>query len=238
MKKLIVAISILVLSIPTLSSQTVDEIVTKHLNAIGGMAKLHEVKSVQMESSVKIQALDIENVTSILLGKALKSESKIMGNSLVQAFDGTTAWEITPIMMGGSGEPKIMSEEAAKNIFNQIDPFPLLDYAQKGTKIELLAAEKVDDKDAYHLKVSPKKGAESEIWIDVTSGLIAKIKTVQNGQEVEMVFSKHTEIEGVNFAMKMEISNPMAGVITIETKNVMLNTEIDEQIFQMPNVKK
>ena len=153
---------------------------------------------------------------------------------MVQAFDGTKPWEITPVMMGGSGEPQEMSEEKSKTVITQVDPFPLLDYRKKGTKLKLLSSEKVKDKDAYHLKISPKAGAESEIWIDVSSGLMSKLKTIQNGQDVEIVFSNYKEIEGINFAMSMESSNPVAGIITIETKSVKLNTPIDELIFKMP----
>jgi hypothetical protein len=78
--------------------------------------------------------------------------------------------------MGGNGEPQLMSAETSKTITSQIDPFPLLDYTQKGTRVELLASEKVKDKEAHHLKISTKDGTESEIWIDVTSGLGIKIK--------------------------------------------------------------
>ena len=60
---------------------------------------------------------------------------------------------------------------------------------------------------------------------------------MQNGQEVEVLFSNYTVIEGINFAMSMETSSPMAGIITIETKTVKLNIPIDESIFKMPPTK-
>ena len=238
MKKTILAVTVLALSMGTLSAQSVDEIVAKSLKAIGGVAKLHKIKTVITVSSVKVQGLDIENLTTVVVGKAMRSDSKIMENNMVQAFDGTTSWAITPVMMGGSGEPQEMTAETAKSITSQIDPFPLLDYAKKGTGLTLLTPEKVNDKDSYHLKISPKNGAGSEIWIDVTSGLLSKLKTEQNGQEVEVTFSSFKEIEGITFAMSMETSNPMAGVITIDTKSVKLNTTIDETIFKMPTPKK
>jgi outer membrane lipoprotein-sorting protein len=236
MKKIILPVAVLALSLGTISAQSVDEIVAKNLNAIGGVAKLLEVKSVIMENTIKVQRLEIENLTTVLVGKAMRSDSKIMGNNMVQAFDGTTSWEITPIMMGGTGEPQVMSEVLAKNVISQIDPFPLLDYVKKGTRIELLASEKVKDKDAYHLKLSPKVGAESEIWIDVASGLLSKLRKVENGQEVEVLFLKYTEIEGINFATRMETSNPI-GIVSIDTKIVKLNISIDEPIFKMPITK-
>ena len=237
MKKIILSVAVVALSICTLQAQSVDEIVNKNLNAMGGIAKLHEVKTVVMETTIKVQGLEIGNLTTIVVGRAIRSDSKIMENNLVQAFDGTTAWSITPILMGGNGEPQVMSAELSKSVISQVDPFPLLDYTKKGTRVELLASEKVKDKEAHHLKISTKDGTESEIWIDVTSGLVSKSKSLQNGQEVEVVFSNYTVIEGINFALSMETSSPMAGIITIETKTVKLNIPIDESIFKMPTTK-
>ena len=230
--------TVMALFISTLTAQSVDEIVAKNLKAMGGVAKLKGVKSVIMETTIKLQGLEIENLTSIVIEKAVRSDSKIMGNDLIQAFDGTTAWSITPTLMGGNGEPQLMTAEASQSVISQIDPYPLLDYSKKGTKLELLAPEKVKDKEAHHLKITTKDGTESELWIDVASGLVLKSKSMQNGQEVEVFFSNYTVIEGINFAMSMETSNPMAGIINIDTKAVKLNATIDESIFKMPTAKK
>ncbi len=237
MKKVILSVAVLALSLGTLIAQSVDEIVAKNLKAMGGAWKLNGLKSVIMETAIKLQGLEIENLTTIVVGKAVRSDSKIMENDLVQAFDGTTSWSITPTLMGGNGEPQVMTAEASKSVISQADPFPLLDYAKKGTRVELLATEKVKDKEAHHLKITTKDGTESELWIDVASGLVSKSKSMQNGQEVEVFFSNYTVIEGINFAMSMETSNPMAGVINIDTKTVKLNPTIDESIFKMPTAK-
>lgn len=237
MKKAFLFVAVSVLFGSAGLAQSVEEIVAKNLNAIGGVAKLREIKSVELENSIKVQGLEMENLTTIRVGKAMRSDSKIMGNTLIQAYDGTTPWSITPILMGGNGEPQIMPEEAAKSLINQTDPFLLLDYVKKGTRLELSAVEKVNDKEAYHLKVFPKLGAESEIWINVEDGLMSKLKTSANGQEMEVVFSNYIEIDGIKFAMRLETSNPMAGLITVDTKTVKLNNPVDESIFKMPTTK-
>lgn len=230
MKKIFLSVAVIALSICSLSAQTLDQIVVNHLKAIGGEAKLKEVKSVEMENAIKVQGLEMVNLTSIVINSAVRSESKVMGNTLVQAFDGSTAWENTPIMMGGSGKPQLMADEMAGTVINQADPFPLLDYVKKGTKLELLDSENGN----FHLRIAPKIGAESELWLNAKTGLVSKLKTFQNGQDVEIVFSNYTEIEGINFALHMEI---MGGMITINTKSVKLNNTIDASIFKMPIVK-
>lgn len=230
MKKLILSFSIFTLALGTVAAQSIDEIVAKHLNALGGEAKLKEVKSVEMANTIKVQGLEMVNQTNIVVNSAVRSESTVMGNTLVQAFDGTMAWENTPIMMGGSGKPQVMADESAGAIINQADPFPLLDYAKKGTKLEFLGTENA----YFHLKMTPKMGAESEIWINAKTGLVSKLKSFQNGQDAEIEFSNYAQIEGITFALHMET---MAGMIKIDTKSVKLNGSIDPSIFRMPILK-
>ncbi len=230
MKKIFLSVAVLAFSILSLSAQSIDEIVAQHLNALGGIPKLQELKTVIMENQIKVQGLEMINKTSIVVNHAVRSESIIMNNKLLQAFDGKEAWENTPIMMGGSGQPQLMAENMAGSVINQSDPFPLLGYSKKGTKVELIATKN----DYFHLKMTPKIGVESDIWIDSKTGLVSKLKSFQNGQDVEIVFSNYVEIEGITFATHMEI---MGGMVTIDTKSVQINSNIDESIFKMPVLK-
>ncbi|MES2795231.1 MAG: outer membrane lipoprotein-sorting protein [Bacteroidota bacterium] len=236
-KKTLLPIILFLCSVSVIKAQTVDEIATKHVAALGGAEKLRAIKTITMDNTIGVQGMEFENKMTIVIGKAMRSESKVMGSEMVQAFDGQNAWAIMPSMMGGSGEPEAMPDEMAKGVAGQTDAFPFLDYVDKGTKIELVGTEKVKDNDAYHLKVTKKDGSQSEYWIGVANNLISKVKSIQNGQEAEIYFSNHKEVEGVNFSMSMETSNPMAGTITVDTKAVTINGMVDESIFKMPAKK-
>jgi outer membrane lipoprotein-sorting protein len=234
MKKTILSLVILFVSAIALNAQSVEEIVAKHIAARGGVDKLSSIKSVTTENLLNTQFGEFENKMFVVVGKAMRSETKLMGNEMIQAFDGATAWVLMPSMMGGSGEPEPAPTEMTNGIASQTDPFPMLDYATKGTKLELLGTEKIKDKDAFHMKMTSKEGTLSEVWIGVENSLVVKIKASQNGQEAELFFSNHKETDGVNFPMTMETSNPMAGTITIDTKTVTLNGMIDENMFKLP----
>jgi len=43
---------------------------------------------------------------------------------------------------------------------------PLVDYAAKGTSIELAGMEEVEGRDTYKLKLTMKNGAALYVWID------------------------------------------------------------------------
>jgi outer membrane lipoprotein-sorting protein len=237
MKKTFLSIVFLFGASFLMTAQTVEEVVAKHIKAIGGAEKLSAVKSVSMDNTLGAQGMEFENKMVIIVGKAMRSESKIMGNDMVQAFDGQTAWAIMPSMMGGTGDPEPMPEELSKGLKGQTNPFPLFDYAARGSKVELLGSEKVKDSDAFHLKLTSADGNATEFWVGAENGYVVKIKATQNGQEAEMFYSKFKEVEGVTFPMSMEMNNPMAGTITIDTKTVTINGVIDETIFKLPAKK-
>ncbi len=234
MKKIILSAALLIASLSSTIGQTINEIVAKNTAARGGADKILAIKSLTTESIMTTQFGDFENKTVVLVGKAMRSNTKIMGSELTQAFDGVTAWAIMPSMMGGSGEPEPMPAEMAKGVGSQTDPFPFLNYAEKGNKLELLATEKIKGNDCFHIKMTDKEGVVSELWLNSESFQLVKVLATQNGQTGEVYFSNFKDFEGVSFPMTMETENPQAGKITIDTKTVTINGILDENSFKMP----
>ncbi|WP_337042642.1 outer membrane lipoprotein-sorting protein [Emticicia sp. 17c] len=215
-------------------AQTVDEIVDKHVAALGGLDKLKSITSISTERSLAVQGMEIPSQTVLLVNKAVRSESTVMGNSMVQVFDGTSGWMIRPTMMGGTGEPEDMPADQLKQQKGQLDPFgPLVDYKQKGNKVELVGKEKVDKKDNYHLKVTTPTGDVLDEYIDANTYLLTKTKATANGQEIEINFSEYKEVEGVKFAYTMDMTTQM-GNLTFITSKIKLNGPVDENIFKKP----
>src|SRR5919199_229496 len=95
-------------------AQTVDEIVDKHIAALGGQDKINGVKTLVIEQSLSVQGMEIPTKSTVVVGKSMRSESSVMGNSMVQVVNGTTGWMIRPAMMGGSGDPEEMPAEMLK----------------------------------------------------------------------------------------------------------------------------
>ena len=51
-----------------------------------------------------------------------------------------------------------------------------MDYAAKGTKIQLVGMDKVDDRDTYKVKLTTKDGNSLHVWIAAKTFLEAKIE--------------------------------------------------------------
>ncbi|GAB3779597.1 hypothetical protein GCM10028818_30410 [Spirosoma horti] len=216
-------------------AQTADEIIDKHVTALGGMDKLKGVSTLVTERSLSVQGMEIPSKTTIVVGKAMRSESSVMGNSMIQVVNGTTGWMLRPTMMQGTGEPEDMPADQLKQQMGQLDPFgPLVNYKEKGNKVDLVGKEKVDGKDAYHLKVTTKEGQTVDEYIDASTYLVSKVKMVMNGQEGEMGFSDYKDVEGIKFPNTMEIANPQMGTLTMVTTKLTINPKVDEAIFKKP----
>lgn len=220
-------------------AQSADEIVTKHITARGGADKLKGIQTLVMENSMSVQGMEIPMTQTIVSGKGFRQEMSIMGSQMITVIEGDKGWSIRPAMMQGTGEPEDLPADALKGQSASLDPAgALFNYQDKGSKVELVGTEKVNGKDAFHLKVTDKTGGVSDHWIDTTTFLESKVKKTvnQGGQEIvnEVVFSDYKDVDGVQFPYTMETENPMAGAITITTNKVVVNGKVDDSIFKKP----
>lgn len=216
-------------------AQTVDEIVDKHVAALGGIDKINNVKTIASEQSLSVQGMDIPVKTVVVRNKALRSESTVMGNSMVSVVDGTTGWMIRPAMMGGTGDPEDMPADQLKQQVGQLDPFGVLvNYKDKGYKVDLVGKEQVDKKDVYHLKVTDKDGASFDEYLDANTYLVSKVKRSMNGQMGEVSMSDYQDVQGIKIPKTVEIAGGM-GMMTMTTDKVTINGPVDESIFKKPS---
>lgn len=216
-------------------AQTVDEIVDKHVTALGGLDKIKAVNTVVTERSLAVQGMEIPNKTTLVVGKSVRNESTVMGNTMVQVVDDSKGWMIRPTMMGGTGEPEDMPEDQVKQQLSSLDPFGgLVDYKGKGNKVELIGKETVDKKEVFHLKLTTKDGQVIDEYLDANTFLVNKVKVSMNGQDGEIEMTDYKEVDGVKFPNTMEISNPQMGTMSFITSKITINTPVDPAIFKRP----
>ncbi|MEA5139319.1 LolA-like protein [Arcicella rigui] len=223
-------------------AQTVDEIVAKHVTAMGGAEKWKALKGLEMKSKFSVQGMEIESKTVILAGKSLRTDVSVMGQEIINAIDGETGWSVRPAMMGGTGEPEDMPIAMVKESRKQVDlGGSLLNYKEKGATLELIGKEVLDGADAYNLKLTEKNGDVTNIYLSAITYYTLKTtgKRKIQGQEIdaEVTYSNFKQVEGLTFPFTMETPSPMGGTMTIETESVKLNPTIDESIFKKPAKK-
>ncbi len=102
-------------------------------------------------------------------------ELEFAGKTAVQVFDGKSGWMKRPYLNRNDWEP--FSPEQAKAQAGKWGlEDPLVDYAAKGTKVDLETVEAVEGHPAYKLKLTLKNGDLQHVWIDAQSFLDVKVE--------------------------------------------------------------
>src|SRR5713101_1196286 len=128
----------LVLFVMPVSAQTVDEIVGKYIKTIGGMEKIQAVKTLRRRGKFTggggFEAAVLQEDKR---PNMVREEFSLQGMTGINAYDGKTGWKIEPWQ--GKKDPEPLGEEEMKSILEDSDfDGPLVNYQQKGNKIELV----------------------------------------------------------------------------------------------------
>ena len=212
-------------------AQTVDEIINKHIEAIGGKEKLSQVKSLYIENSVEVMGNQAPVAEYLLNGKGYKSETDFNGSKIIQCYTDKSGWSVNPMAGGTDAQP--MPEEMYNAGKDHIYAGgALLDYAAKGYK----AALEGKDDGSYKIKVT-NGNTESTYFIDAASYYITKTiaKGEMMGQSIEIV-TTFSDYKKTDFGIVLPYTkNTDMGNFALASKvnKVEVNKEIDPKIFEM-----
>jgi outer membrane lipoprotein-sorting protein len=220
-------------------AQTVDEIVAKNLQAKGGAEKWKSVNSVKMTGRITLQGAELPLTVYAKRPNLNRQEIMLQDKRVVQAFDGTSAWVINP-MMGGE-EARELPKPAAETMRHSADfDGALIDYKQKGHTVELVGREKMDGKEVYHLKVTMKGGdVQQHYYIDAASGIELKTSTdvdLGTGQKQPLVteMSDYKQVDGIMIPHTVKQLLDGKPVVQMTIEKVEFNAPIDDGLFRMP----
>jgi outer membrane lipoprotein-sorting protein len=226
------------LSMQVMQAQTADEIITKHIDAIGGKDKINGVKTITLESTLEVMGNEAPSSTIIVNGKGYKSETDFNGQKIINVITDKGGWMLNPMM--GQTSPEALPAEQAKAGQAQLQiGGPMFDYAAKGNKVELQGKENVGTVSAYKIKVTTKDSVESTYYIDPSTYYILKAvnKSTAPGQEGEtsVTFSNYQKTDfGYVFPMAQEITLPQGITLSITHKKIEINKDVDPKVFDMP----
>lgn len=216
-------------------AQTADEVIAKHLDAVGGKEKLAGITSVKMTSTNVIMGNEAPATIVILNGKGFRSETEMMGSKMIQVFTDKGAWMVNP--MSGASDPQEVPAEQAKQGQGQIYIAPLLNYAANGSKVEYLGQEKLGNVNAYKIKLTDKNGMPTTYFFDPSTYYL--VQAVRSGEmmgqpiEITLTYSDFKKTDyGWVVPQTTEI-NLGQFAITSKLKNIEINAPVDAALFEM-----
>jgi hypothetical protein len=179
--------------------------------------------------------------------RKMRLELQFNGQTALQVFDGANGWKLRPFLNRREVEPYTADEMKIASLQADLDGY-LVDYAAKGTRIELAGMEKVEDRDTYKLKLTMKNGQAIHVWIDAQTFLEAKIEGQPRRLDgtyhpVEVYFRDYRPVSGLQMPFVLETKvlpvaktklgfrdTPVPSEKIIVEK-VMVNPKLDESLF-------
>ena len=223
---------------------TVDELVSKNIEAKGGVDALHALQSLRLSGKLLVNEGQIEFAylqTKERPGE-LRTEATLQGMTQVEAYDGKEGWKISPFQ--GRKDPEKMSADDLKPLMEdaEIDG-PIVDWKAKGSTVDYLGTEEVDGTLAHKLKVVRKNGDVSFVYLDPAHFLEIRVLTgrVKHGayEEVETDLGDYEKTAGVFVPTSIESGrkgDPDKQKILID--KVEANVPVDEATFHFPPAPK
>ena len=150
----------------------------------GGKARNAEVVAANVAAEPNKQ-IQLPFTLDLKRPNLMRLEIEFDGKTAVQVFDGQHGWKYRPFLNRKDVEPFTLEEASGEAARGDLDG-PLIDYAAKGTKVELEGADLVDAQPAYRLKVTAKGGPVKHIWIDAKTFLDVKVEGLPRRMDGKM----------------------------------------------------
>jgi outer membrane lipoprotein-sorting protein len=220
-------------------AQTADELVSKNLQAKGGLEKIKAIHSLRTTGN-----LDTGFFKAVLSSESqrpdlYRTNMTVQGMTRVQAYDGATAWQISPF--NGKKDPQLMGEDESRGLIEEADfDGPLVDAQAKGNKVEYLGHDQVDGDDAYKLKVTLKNGDILYYYLDPDTYLEIQIERQQfirgSVRESVTLLGSYKAVNGVMYPFSIEAGpkNDPDSRARITIQKIEANVPVNEADFKMP----
>ncbi len=241
-KPLILLALVVLAGLPAAADEmTLEQVLGKMVEARGGREALDAVQNVTMTAKMTgptTGGMELPLTIEAKRPNKVRVEFTFQGMTGIQAYDGTTGWQVMPFL--GKTDPEQMSAEQLEQMEEQADfDGPLIDYAEKGHQAELVGKEEVEGTPTYKIKLTKKNGDVEYHFLDAEYFLPIRAEGTTEFQGVETEFEAsvgdYKEVGGVlwphSFEQKAK-GAPAGQVITIE--EIAVNSGMSDDRFAMP----
>ena len=219
------------------SDLSLDEILAKHVEALGGQEAVDQLENLEKNGRMSARGMSgvpIRTVTRYP-DRYLRIASGLERDSFVKvAWDGETAWELSPHI--GFDEPTPKAGAEARQVQNSADPLgPLVAPDKKGYTVEVLGK----TAKGYKLKVNFNEQDERLYLLDSETFLVSLYLEQRDIQgrltaETQCLFKDYREVNGVMVSFYEEVTIPAVDFTqTVFWETIETNVELNDSEFSM-----
>ena len=235
--KLSLLASALLLGSVTMKAQSADEVMNKHIAAVGGAESWKKVTSIKRSGTVSVQGNECKLTMTQSQRKGFRMDLDFdMGGTVLNNYvilTNTEGWQYFPV--GGQTAPQAMTPEQVKESQEELDlTDDVIKLKTAGTKVSYDGKEQVDGKECHKLSYATKDGDPVTLHFDATTGYLVK-KTekmeMQPGQKIDAAssYSDYKKLpEGIS--LPMSGNDPTLGAFTFTS--VDINKGVDDSAFK------
>jgi hypothetical protein len=214
------------------NAQTAEEIVCKHLEAIGGEANWKKVNSMITKGSLHADHQEYGYYNTVLNGKGERKEFTGGPMTAYEIITPTKAWGYVP-QAGLTVSPEAIPDLMLKKFLPDLDlQGTLVDYKAKGNKVSYLGKTEFEGVVCYKLEVESQGGRHEIMYIDTSSyyRIGSGVSVVEHGTLEEQHTAKYGNFkklpEGIVVPMDFNLGD---GPVKLD--QVKINKPVDEKIF-------
>ncbi|MFC1840587.1 hypothetical protein ACFL1N_13475 [Thermodesulfobacteriota bacterium] len=204
-----------------------EEIITKNIEAIGGIKALNKIKNKKIVTIHKIvqRNMEVKDVIYQERPNNFYFSDESTPERATWGYNGKMVWHKNP----HSGARILEGDEASNYLPSTIFDGPDgPDARYKSMKTE--GVEQINGKDCYKVVKTLETGPERTVYYDKKSFMIVKITS----HSTEEYFEEYQKINGILFPYKEIIFLNGQKYLEITTDKIELNIKMPEGIFDIP----
>jgi len=234
-------------------AQSPDELLSKHLQARGGLEKLNALQTVKMTGKITLIPLNefrkAEGVAKELpitlmekRSNKIRLEIDLAEKKLIQGYDGEEiAWGLKPDATepdmllddeGGMGEMLALLMQDLADLDG-----PLINAKEKWRTVQLEGTEGSGDNVAYRLKLTPMSGFVRHALLDGKTSLLRETTRSGSDFQLETVYSDYRLLNGVQVPYSIDGKIDGEPFVRIRIEKAEVVGSLDDALFQLPAKK-
>jgi hypothetical protein len=216
-------------------AQTVEELTDKYAEARGGKDKLLAVKTIYMEGAGQMMGNEITVKMIKEQGKLSRSEFETGAGNGFRIITEKEGWSMFSMR---STTPSPMSPEQVAAQQTELDiAGPLVNFAAKGHKAELVGKDSEPGSECFKIKLTTAAGKEINYWLDAKTFLLVQSSQKMTGRGgVENVsvtlYSDYKAVDGIMFPHTIESKGQGPGGGSTTFDKVELNKPVDAKLYK------
>ena len=216
------------------SLPTVEEVLKKYAEAVGGTAAINGIKTRVVKGTVDVVGVSRGGRFETYLLAPNKALSVIQAHpigTIKVGYNGRVGWEQT------SGGVRMLKGAELASLQSDADFYSILNLKNLSAKTSLQGKSKIGYRDVYVVDLQQGNAPAYRVYLDANSYLPVRMNSTQMqgnvSVPVEIYFDDWREIDGIKFPYALTISYHKL-TLALTAKEIQNNVSIDAKLFERP----